>query len=458
MTRGRLLLAALVFGLAVFYAAGATMHARKVNLSKARGDQSGYLWDAERVYANWHGQTPPYLIGVRNRMPVYAGFLALLYRQGMSDPQYFEVAREANIYLSLALLAILGFVLPRYLPRHAALNLLGVAAFGWFIFKAGYTQSELPFYTFFFLAFLACWSLLRGRAGPRLLLHAAVAGALCGLAQLTKASLPPFLAVFLFAGGAWALVGRPDADAGSRGHRPTPADRLWRMTALAAFAAAFLVSVWPYISTSKKVYGQYFYNVNSNFYVWYDDWASASVGTRLHGDDVGWPTLPESEMPSASRYWREHSMGQIAARLSEGFDNMRTVVKRDFDLLPYLVLYLGAMAVLLATRRTEMAAMARSHIWELLFFALYAIVYLIAIAFYHTISGTGTGRFLLAHALPFFFVLARVAASERFARSEWRLGSLRLGVRHFDGLVTAVILFNVAVRVWPRLMSTYGGF
>src|SRR5207247_2420942 len=71
--------------LAGLYLAGAMAHATRVNMFKARGDQSGYLWDAENVYANWHGKTPPVLIGERNRMPLYAGFLALFYRPTMSD-------------------------------------------------------------------------------------------------------------------------------------------------------------------------------------------------------------------------------------------------------------------------------------------------------------------------------------------------------------------------------------
>ena len=67
----------LAAGLTTFYATAAAEHGRRINTSKARGDQSGYLFDAENVYANWHGRRPPTVIGERNRMPVYAGYLAL---------------------------------------------------------------------------------------------------------------------------------------------------------------------------------------------------------------------------------------------------------------------------------------------------------------------------------------------------------------------------------------------
>ena len=152
----------LLLALAGFYLAGATEHAKRVNNFKARGDQSGYLGDAEAVYANWHGRTPPLLIGERNRMPLYAGYLALFYSPSMSDDEYFVVAKRANIYLSLGLLALLAAILARFLKPVPAANLLLVVAFGYFVFKAGYAQSELLFYFLFFVAFLLMLNTLTG--------------------------------------------------------------------------------------------------------------------------------------------------------------------------------------------------------------------------------------------------------------------------------------------------------
>lgn len=455
---------ALVAALAVFYVVGGTTHGARVNLSKARGDQSGYLWDAERVYANWHGQTPAYLIGARNRMPLYAGFLALVYRPSMSDPQFFEVGRVANVYLSVALLAFLAVVLVRNLPRHAALNLVGVAAFGYFIFKAGYTQSELLFYTLFFVAFLAIWTLLGREPGPGMLGLAILAGALCGLAHLTKASVPPLVGLTVVTGAAWTLL------APSLGRQP----RLWRLASIVALTVTFVIVLWPYLATNKRVFGHYFYNVNSTFYVWYDDWAHASVGTALHGDSDGWPAMPPEDIPTASRYLREHSLGQIAARVAGGFADMGTVLRRDYDLLPYLAIYLGGLAFFAGTRSSAMRAQIQARAWQLGFFALYLVTYLLATAFYHPISGTGTGRFLLAHVLPTLFVVSVLisgvgregdprsdfrgdAGSD--ARNDMRGAAASANMRRsFDWLVTTMLLFNVVVRVWPRLMTTYGGF
>ena len=54
----------LVASLAVFYLIAASAHAERVNLSKARGDQSAYLFDAKTLYANWHGLEPPRLLPI----------------------------------------------------------------------------------------------------------------------------------------------------------------------------------------------------------------------------------------------------------------------------------------------------------------------------------------------------------------------------------------------------------
>ena len=130
-------------------------------------------------------------------MPLYAGYLALFYHRDLSDPEYFEVAKRANIYLSLVLLAGLAVMFFRELPTLPALNLTGIVAFGYFIFKAGYAQSELLFYFLMFVTFLGCWHLLRGVQGWRAIAFAAMTGALAGLAHLTKAAMVPFVAIFL---------------------------------------------------------------------------------------------------------------------------------------------------------------------------------------------------------------------------------------------------------------------
>ena len=200
MSRWTVLRVALLVALGVFYVAGATEHAKEVNTFKARGDQSGYLWDAQNMYSNWHGANPPILIGERNRMPVYAAFLATFWSPALSNDDFFAKAKIWNIYLSLGMLAVLAIVFACYLPPLPATNLTLIVAFGYFIFKAGYAQADLLFAFLLFVAFLLFWdTLTRPSALTGTLVRAAAAGSVAALAQLTKAAVLPLVVMFVVA-------------------------------------------------------------------------------------------------------------------------------------------------------------------------------------------------------------------------------------------------------------------
>jgi hypothetical protein len=451
-----------VAALAGFYLIGATEHARRVNTSKARADQSGYLRDAQEVYANWHGQEPPGLVGQRNRMPLYAAYQALFWNPRMSNDAFFEIAKVWNIRLSLLLLVVLALAFSGHLPRLVATNLLLVVAFGIFIFKAGYTQAELLFYTLFFLAFLACCHLLRRRqTGAWVLLPlGAIAGIIAGLAHLTKAAALPLVIIFgvVCSGREIVLLIRRRSRSGGPDVADARAAARWRLAGGAAMLAAFIITLSPYIATNKRVFGQYFYNVNTTFYAWYDDWAGASVGTRLHGDDVGWPTLPPSDIPSMGRYLRTHTLPTIVDRVAGGAGDMVARSYQTFWYSKYVLLY-GVFAGALIAANPQAAAAAVTRQWPVfVFLLLYAGTYLPAIAFYAPISGTGTARFLLAHVTPLLFTLSCFFARVPFRDTRWRVAGATITPAHFHLLVLLTIGFDLTFTLWPRLMTTYGGF
>jgi hypothetical protein len=443
--------------LGIFYYAGATEHARRMNTSRVRADQSGYLWDAVAVYKNRHGDN--LLIGERNRMPVYPGFLSLFYHPSLAPDEFFEVGKRWNIRLSLVLLAALGLVFHRHLPRLAAANLLLVTAFGYFIFKAGYAQSELLFYSFLFAAFLCFCYLLRGLPRRRGIAVAALAGILAALAHLTKAAALPlvgiFSAVYFIALVLDLVRSRRLADSGARGSAVS--DVAWRGAALAVFAACFLATLYPYISNSKRVFGHYFYNVNTTFYIWYDDWPAASLGTYKHGDGVGWPDMPARDLPSMRKYLREHTARQIVERFRGGFADMIVVTYQRFWIMKFLVLYTAAAVLLAAANGSAFRRMLEEYRAPAIFMLLYAGVYLPAIAFYDPISGTTT-RMLLAHVAPYLFTLSCFITRPPFRDTRVTAAGTILTTDHFHWFVFAVMLSDVAFFLWPRLMADFTGY
>ncbi len=450
----RLAIVAAVVGLVVFYHAGATEHARMVNTERTRADQSGYLWDAVAIHTDRHGG-PSTLIGERNRMPVYPWLLSWLYDPAMTPDQFFAVAKAWNIRASLILLAAFAAIAFRRLPPLVATNFVLSVAFGYYMFKAGYAQVELLFYFLQFATFLACCALLRSDGPKRTIAIAVLAGVLAALSHLSKAAMLPFAGLVLLVCGLRALapVVRPR-------DYPDGATRrlaITRAGAALVFVATFLLVLSPYLLNSKKHFGHYFYNVNSTFYVWYDDWPAASMGTYRDGDGVGWPTTPPDRIPSARTYLRDHTAGQIARRLYNGFAEMIAV---SYTRLWYfkLTLMYGALALLLIVRGWRpFVAMVREAPAVFGFVGLYAVVYSAAVAFYQPISGTSL-RMLLAHLAPFLFAVSALSAHAQFRDLTWTVAGVTVSSRHFHLLLLVTILLDVVFVQWGRLMSQFAGY
>lgn len=445
----------LVFGAALasvlgwFYCSSALEHARVVNTAKSRGDQSAYLWEAQIYYRNWHGLNDPPVTQPRNRMPLYPSFLATIYRPAWTDPEFFEIAREASVYLSLALVAITGAVAFRCFSPLPALNFTTIVAFGCFIFKAGYTQSELLFYTLHFLSFVACWQMLVARQGIRRIVGAAVAGVLAAVAFLTKAGNLPFAALVVAVAAGQAVVEL------IRTRRVGTVPGLVFGPAV-VFGAAFLLILSPYLLTSKRIHGQYFYSLASVL-VWYDDYPAAAGAMVSYGPD-GWPPGPPSLRPGPSKYWREHSLADIGGRIGNGFRDMVAVSFRGFMFLSPLALYALAAALVVATRPSIVSGLVRRHLALAVFLLIYAGLYLPTIAFYEPTSGTGTARFLLAHFAPLLFALTALLTHPEVAAERWHAGGLLLTVRHFHWMVAVIWAADLIFVLPHRLMTTYGGF
>jgi hypothetical protein len=354
---------------------------------------------------------------------------------------------------------VLGVLFTRYLPALPATNLILVAAFGYFVFKAGYAQPELLYYFLHFLTFLAFCHLLHERRAWESLALGIVAGVLAALTHLTKAAIVPLLLILLCAYALGELVRLREAyRRGAEG----PRQRAWRASGWRAVAAvalvvSFVFPLYPYLATSKHVFGSYFYNANTTFYIWHDSWGEATA-IRDAGAEYRWPDKPASELPGPARYWKTHTAAQIATRFAEGFQDMVVRSYRTYWYYPFLMLYLGYALALIAANRQAFAALLREHASLAAFMAIYGVVYLLAAAFYNPVSATGTTRYIICHLTPLFFVIACLSAREPFRSTKWRVGALALTPLHADLIVSAALALSLAFVVWPRLMTTYGGF
>jgi hypothetical protein len=174
---------------------------------------------------------------------------------------------------------------------------------------------------------------------------------------------------------------------------------------------AFLVTLYPQISRAKTTFGHYFYNVNTTFYIWYDDKAEIEAGTstKAHGDSVGWPNLPDDQLPSLQKYLRETSPKEFLDRMAYGskMSFKRHILPGSYGYSPYIVGYpLVALTFIILTYRDKMI---RQELWQLfrqqlfttLYILLYLSCYIVLYSFYMRISGGQ--RFMLALFLPLMF-------------------------------------------------------
>ena len=367
--------------LAILTVYGFEAHARNRERSTAAtlGDQSAYLGYARHLYESNYTVTED-----RNRMPVYPFLLSLIYRPGMSEGEFLARAQTFTVTLSILLLALLFLVLSRFFPPLPTLGLLAATAFGVFIYRAGKAQAEVPFY---FVSFCAFVLLLQLFVRPRWWL-AIVAGATTGVAHLTKASVLPALALWVGVFGIGIIwTSRPE--------------RWRRLATLALVVVAFFAVIFPYIQTSKRIYDSWFYNVNSTFVMWCDSSTEAFEFLSAHGDKDQWREVPPDQRPSARKYWREHSVGQIIHRIWRGSLDLATQNARPIGYYKFVIAILIVGGILWFQRRPRAREILAGHRFAAIFCLLYFAAYFLLYAWYDII--VNDTRFVLSIFLPFAF-------------------------------------------------------
>ena len=419
---------------------GAEGQLLRFNVNMRLTDQTAYM-DYARLLKET-GYTYP---GDFNRMPLYPLLLSAVFRPGMTDSAYFLAAKYFNLFLSILLMAGLAVILFRRYERLTALNLTLIIAFSVFIFKAGWVQAELLFYFVNTWLFLLLWRLLE-RPDYR---TAIAAGAIAGVAHLTKASLWPGLFVFAFLAILRGVVQlrrrRRAADGAVLG-------TTWTVSPLsvALGAVVFLTVLAPYLRMSRQMTGRYFYNVNSTFYVWYDSWEEAVAGTKAHGDRVGWPVMPASEIPGPAKYLREHTPSQMLERVLAGGQEVMTNVLRSYGYFDYLKLYAGLVLVAAALRGRRFLRLVSEHVFVLAFFLAYFSIYIVLYFWYAPIAAGD--RLILALFIP--LLLVQASALQALLRGE------RFQVRGrqvaWSTVVNIVVLCLVAADIrWALVEGVY---
>jgi hypothetical protein len=426
---------------------------RDLNVAMKRMDQSAYMENARRM-----AQTHFRFKGDRARMPLLPAMMAPFYHDGMSDESLFEIGKRMGEVIAVLVLVAFFCVLRVYAPTPDALAATAVAALTVFAYKAPYVRADVLYYGIG-LAFFALTIELLAR--PRLWV-AAVAGLAAGLAYLAKSSVPPAIAlcvVFLTARTIRNLYVRFRSPRGE--NSPT---RLSWLSATAplycalVFALVFLLTLFIYIRDTKAIYGRYFYDVSSTFYMWYDSWEEAEAGTKAHGDRRGWPDMPDSEIPTMGKYFREHSPRQVVDRLARGTRFIWRRTWNSYGYMPFVSFYLFCVLAIAARNAREFRrwAISGDNAMLALFTTMFFAGYFLAYAWYASIAAGN--RFVLALFLPAMYMFVRFIALAR--KADWPL--LRIAGKRIPASAVSpavlIMLLAYAIFVFPHRVSTmYGG-
>lgn len=378
--------AIVVLFILAIYAFEAHARRRAFSTPASMGDQGAYLGYARHMYESNYT-----VVEDRNRMPVFPFLLSRIYEPGLTETQFLRRAQAFNVNLSVLLLFLLFLILRKFFPPWHAVALLAATAFSVFMYRAINAQTEVLFYFISFCAFLL---LLRMLITPRWWL-AALGGATMGLAHLTKASVLPAVVV-------WIAVFLAQIIWSFRRRESNIATDLWRRAAmLLVVIATFLAVIFPYIQTSKRIYGQYFYNVNSTFVMWCDSSTEGWNFLNTHGDKDQWRSLPPEQLPSLSKYWREHSVAQILRRLMHGSWNLITQNAMALGYWKFMAAFVISGAVICARQSGRVRRLLAENPFAAAFCALFFCAYFVLYAWYQAIASDT--RFILSIFLPCAF-------------------------------------------------------
>ncbi len=424
--------------LAVAYVCGALAQARWVNVDATRHDQDSYL-----AYAASVDDSHFAAVGNRLQMPALPSLLALFHHAGEPQSAFFERAKLVCIGLSVPCALAVIVLLRRTLRKAEATVLTLLVVFFVFSFRAAYVQAELLSYACLFAGFVAMANLWRrpGVAG------AVVVGLLLAAAFVVKGTALVGFYVFAatFTLRQLVLLARTRA--------PRHA---WALLAPPAAFGVFFAVAYPYLQTSKLIFGGYFHNMSSAYVMWCDSWEQyTALESQLHLNLEGWK-LPASQVPSAANYLGSHRLVDIAQREIRGLAEVAGNALVSHGYAPVVLLYGGFAATVFIQHPRLRARALRCGADSLAWFVVpYLAAHALLFGFYGAIAAGN--RFSLAMLLPAMTSLLRTMGTPSMAEYRLRVGSRHFSWNQLNQLAIIVIAIELALYFPYAVATHYSG-
>ncbi|MCY4018584.1 MAG: hypothetical protein OXG39_04185 [Chloroflexi bacterium] len=387
-------------------------------------------------------------------MPLFAFVQAALNSPELDDEAFFQRGKQINVWISVAALASLALVFFAKFSRLYSLYAILTIGFLAFAFKAPFFQPEILSYSLFGFAFiLSLETLFR----PKWYKYVGT-GALFALAHFTKANVLPALIVFSASHSVLLFVMALNGALNRR--------RLSRILLSALVPLmTFMILLFPYFRESKLDYGEYFYNVNTRIYIWFDSWDEADAATKEAGGYAGFLQLPDDQIPGLRNYLREHSSDQIIERLREGIEKITgyaCYIKHSRHIFGYcsqvalgLLLLLFSIPPLIRQFRWQDKS---CHIHIYCYLAAIFAIYGLGAAWYNPISGSEGPRVVLILLIPFFWTIGLMVHSRALQDLHIRLFGYHVKLVDLAyALISVTLFFEIYQVITWRAADMYGG-
>ena len=410
-------------------------------------DQLAHMRFARKAYESGFTYT-----GSRNYMPLFAFVQAALNSPELDDEAFFQRGKEINIWISVAALASLAFVFFAKFSRLYSFYAIMSIGFLAFAFKAPFFQPEILSYTLFGFAFILSVETL---LVPKWYKSVGI-GALFALAHFVKANALPALVIL----SACHIILMLTKAINSKLN--------FRIASLIILRAlipliVFVVLLFPYFHESNTDYGDFFFNVNTRIYIWFDSWEEAKAATSEVGGYGGFLKLPDDEVPGVMKYLREHSFEQIINRLHDGIQEIigyACYVENSKFIFGYCSQVAQGLIVLSTMLPLMIGSLRREdlhHMHIISFLVIVFTIYTLGAFWFKPISGQGP-RTILVLLIPFYWTLGLALHSRVIQNLKIRLFSYQIKLVDllFVSIGSTLFLEIYQVVTW-RASYMYGG-
>lgn len=398
-----------------FYLQASNQQNFEINSNQGNYDQSAYMREA----IEWKDSDYQKTLG-RNRMPAYLFLISFLHHERMSEHDYFVSVKKFNILLSVALLFILWLLFKNLYGSLISTSFTLIAGFSLFALKSAYVQCEVLHITLFLTLFMTMFYFLEK---PRWSLVPIIAG-ISALSYMTKASMLVMMFFFISFAILNAFLRREQA----------------KIYTVGSFASlfGFLLLISPYIYTSKKEYGAWFYNINTAYCMWSESWNDALDNMPRYNEGLKAGIIPDNIPIGPLSYIEIHGMDHFMNRILTGIGKIyQSFTEHSYGIHKPIFLWIGlSLFIILFFKRKTF--FDKKNISQKCFVVITLTIYLLAASFYMQIDNGM--RFIAPFYLLILFLCCKTVHD--FFKNKEHEKSMKIKVS-LSAILVLLICFNI---------------